>query len=144
MDITHIIHLILISTILVRTTMVLDMGITTHIIEIIITIIIITTIIITTEILLIPITQGELVAPITNQAVQQEHLNHKIHLPLGITIAVVEILGITVEILIEVAQVEVVDQEAPQVVDLLVAAGLQVEIATEDLLEILAVHEEDK
>lgn len=144
MDTIHTIHLIHISITLAHTIMVLDTDITIHIIEITITIIfIITTIIVTTEILVIPITQEEQVVPITNQLVQQEHLSHKIHLLLEVTIVAVETLGTMVEIQIEVVQVEAVDQVAHQVEGLLVAADLLVEIVTEDHLAVQVVHEED-
>lgn len=146
MDTIHTIHLIHISTILAHTTMVLEMDITILIIEITITIIfIITTIIVTTEILVIPITQEEQVVPITNQLVQQEHLNHKIHLLLEVTIVAVETLGTMVEIQIEGVQVEAVDQGVLQVqaVDQ-AAAGLLEEIATEDLRVVLVAQEGDK
>lgn len=144
MDTIHTIHLIHISITLAHTIMVLDTDITIHIIEITITIIfIITTIIVTTEILVIPITQEEQVVPITNQLAQQEHLNHKIHLLLEVTIVAVETLGTMVEIQIEVVQVEAVDQVAHQVEGLLVAADLLVEIVTEDHLAVQVVHEED-
>jgi hypothetical protein len=123
--------------------MVLDMDTTIHITGIITTTITITTIIITTEIQVIQITLEELVAAITNQQAQQELPNHKIHQPLEITIAAVEIPGIMVETQIEADLVEAVDQEVLQVVDQ-AAEDQQEETVTGDLLEVLEAQEGDK
>ena len=123
--------------------MVLDMDTTIHITGIITTTITITTILITTEIQVIQITLEELVAAITNQQAQQELPNHKIHQPLEITIAAVEIPGIMVETQIEADLVEAVDQEVLQVVDQ-AAEDQQEETVTGDLLEVLEAQEGDK
>jgi hypothetical protein len=123
--------------------MVLDMGITIHIIETIITTIIITTIIIiTTEILVTPITQEEQVVQTTNQQIQPELPNHKI-LPQTVTMVIAEALGTMVEILIEVVQVEAVVREV-LLAEAQAAVDPQVETATEGLLEVQAAQEGDK
>ena len=123
--------------------MVLDMDTTILITGIITTTITITIIIITTEILVTPITQEEQVVQTTNQPAQPELPNHKIHQPLEITIAAVEIPGIMVETLIEAVLAEAVGQEVLQVVDQ-AAEDQQEETVIEDLLEVLEAQEGDK
>jgi hypothetical protein len=80
--------------------------------------------------------------PTINLQALPEHHNHKTRLPLE-PITIVEIPGTMVEILIEELQVVAVALAVPLVAAQAVVAPLE-EIAIEDLLAVLAVHEEDK
>jgi hypothetical protein len=142
MDTIHTILLIPIFIIRVLIIMVLDMVIIIHTTETITTTIIITTTIVIMETLATLIMLEEPEVPTINLQALPEHHNHKTRLPLE-PITIVEIPGTMVEILIEELQVVAVALAVPLVAAQAVVAPLE-EIAIEDLLAVLAVHEEDK